>query len=104
MNVGADVADANLRQDRWAVGIADHAEHAGIGAADKIISQAIGERASLAEGGNRAHDEFRVKGADRFVGKAQAPIMPGAKFSTITSTFGMSSLIIAAAAGFLSAE
>src|SRR5437764_1319771 len=57
MDASTDVADADLRQHRQAVRLTNHAQHAGIGATDKIIPRAGGERSILAEGGNRAHDD-----------------------------------------------
>src|SRR5216684_1342273 len=72
MHAGADVADANLRQRRRAVAIADHAEYAGIGAADEIITRTIGERAALAKRGNRAHDDLRVNRARSLVGEPES--------------------------------
>src|SRR5580658_4261499 len=72
MNSRGDVAHSDLRQRGRAVAFADHAQYAGICAADKVIAGTIRERTALPKGRDRTHDDFRIERSHGLVAKSQS--------------------------------
>jgi len=66
-----DVAQAQARVGRGAVGLAYHVGDAGVGLADVVEPGLVAEGAALPEGGDGTHDDAGVDLAHRFVIEAQ---------------------------------
>src|SRR5712692_9091329 len=71
MNARADVANRGHRKVRRPVGFADHRGDSRVSLSDEIVAREMSERPGLAEGRNRAHDDFRIERLDGFVAEAE---------------------------------
>src|SRR5215469_5307033 len=61
MDAGADVANSEGGEDRRAIGITTHVQHAGVCGAHGVVARAVRQWPPLAEAGNRAHYDFWIQ-------------------------------------------
>src|SRR5271163_1069731 len=71
MRTRSDVADAHLRNNRRAIGVAKHVEDASIARTNHIITGTVGERSALSQSRDRAHHNPRVDCAYGVVAQAE---------------------------------